>query len=115
MLKKSIPIFALFALTLSPMIQPALANPTPNPMTNRDWWPKQLNLQPLRQHAAESNPLGPEFNYAKEFKSLDLSAVKETYPVGFDPKPRLVAGRLWQLWPLFHPHGLAQCRHLSHG
>jgi catalase-peroxidase len=77
MLKKTIPIFALFALTLSPMIQPALANPTPNPMSNRDWWPKQLNLQPLRQHAAESNPLGTEFNYAKEFKSLDLKAVKK--------------------------------------
>jgi catalase-peroxidase len=46
-------------------------------MSNHDWWPQQLNLQPLRQHAAESNPLGKDFNYAAEFKTLDLSAVKK--------------------------------------
>ena len=43
--------------------------------TNRDWWPKQLDLQTLHQHSALSNPMGEEFNYAKEFKSLDLHAV----------------------------------------
>jgi catalase-peroxidase len=41
----------------------------------RDWWPKQLNLSILHQHSVLSNPLGEEFNYAKEFKSLDLNAV----------------------------------------
>jgi catalase-peroxidase len=43
--------------------------------TNRDWWPKQLDLQVLHQHSARSNPMGEAFNYAKEFKSLDLKAV----------------------------------------
>ena len=43
---------------------------------NRFWWPDQLDLTPLRQHAAESNPLGDDFNYAEEFASLDLDAVK---------------------------------------
>jgi catalase-peroxidase len=42
---------------------------------NRDWWPNQLNLQVLHQHSALSNPMGEEFDYAKEFKSLDLNAV----------------------------------------
>ena len=41
----------------------------------RDWWPEQLNLQILHQHSSLSNPLGEEFNYAEEFKSLDLNAV----------------------------------------
>ncbi len=43
--------------------------------TNRDWWPTQLNLQVLHQHSSLSNPLGQAFDYAKEFKSLDLNAV----------------------------------------
>ncbi|MDM8158589.1 catalase/peroxidase HPI [Labilibaculum sp. K2S] len=43
---------------------------------NRDWWPNQLKLNILRQHDAKSNPMGEEFNYAKEFKSLDLKAIK---------------------------------------
>jgi len=43
--------------------------------TNRDWWPCQLNLQILHQHSSLSNPMGEEFDYAKEFKSLDLNAV----------------------------------------
>ena len=42
---------------------------------NRDWWPDQLNLQILHQHSSLSNPLGEDFDYAKEFQSLDLNAV----------------------------------------
>jgi len=45
--------------------------------TNKDWWPNQLKLNILRQHAAPSNPMGESFNYAAEFKSLDLDAVKK--------------------------------------
>jgi len=45
--------------------------------SNRDWWPNQLNLGILHQHAPASNPLGPDFTYAKEFKKLDLAAVKK--------------------------------------
>jgi catalase-peroxidase len=43
--------------------------------SNRDWWPNQLNLQVLHQHSSLSNPMGEAFDYAKEFKSLDLNAV----------------------------------------
>ncbi len=45
--------------------------------SNRDWWPNQLNLGILHQHAPASNPLGPDFNYAEEFKKLDLAALKK--------------------------------------
>ncbi len=44
---------------------------------NRDWWPNLLNLNILRQHSCLSNPMGNAFNYAEEFKSLDLQAVKQ--------------------------------------
>jgi catalase-peroxidase len=43
--------------------------------TNRDWWPNQLDVQILHQHSTLSNPMGEEFDYAKEFKTLDLNAV----------------------------------------
>ncbi|MGC2443509.1 catalase/peroxidase HPI [Candidatus Binatus sp.] len=42
---------------------------------NADWWPNQLNVRILRQNSPQSNPMGKEFNYAEEFKSLDLNAV----------------------------------------
>ena len=45
--------------------------------TNRDWWPNQLNLDILHQRSSKSNPMGAEFNYAEEFKSLDLAALKK--------------------------------------
>ncbi|MDY6838482.1 MAG: catalase/peroxidase HPI [Thermodesulfobacteriota bacterium] len=45
--------------------------------SNKDWWPDQLNLNILHQHSSKSNPMGEEFNYAEEFKSLDLKALKE--------------------------------------
>jgi catalase-peroxidase len=45
--------------------------------TIRDWWPNQLNLNILQQHSSKSNPMGEEFNYAEEFKKLDLEAVKK--------------------------------------
>ena len=45
--------------------------------SNRDWWPNQLNLHILHQHSAKSNPLGKDFNYAAEFKKLNLKALKK--------------------------------------
>ncbi len=45
--------------------------------TNQFWWPEQVDLSPLRQHAAESNPYGQDFDYAKEFASVDLDALKK--------------------------------------
>jgi len=58
-------------------------NDSKNPVTggrgtsNRDWWPNQLNLSILHQHSSKSNPMGEDFNYAEEFKKLDLEAVKK--------------------------------------
>jgi catalase-peroxidase len=52
------------------------ANPT-----NRDWWPNQLNLNLLAQHSSLSDPMGKNFNYAEEFKSLDYSALKKDLAV----------------------------------
>lgn len=46
-------------------------------MRNRDWWPNQLKLNILRQHSSLSNPMGETFNYAEEFKKLDLKEVKK--------------------------------------
>jgi catalase-peroxidase len=45
--------------------------------TNQDWWPNQLRLDLLHQHSCKSDPMGKDFDYAKEFKSLDLAAVKK--------------------------------------
>ena len=45
--------------------------------SNRDWWPNQLRLDLLHQHSSKSNPMGEDFDYAKEFKSLDFAALKK--------------------------------------
>ncbi len=45
--------------------------------SNRDWWPNQLNLSILRQHSSASNPMGPQYDYAKAFNALDYEAVKQ--------------------------------------
>ncbi len=45
--------------------------------TNRDWWPNQLRLDLLHQHSAKSDPMGKDFDYAKEFKRLDYKALKK--------------------------------------
>ena len=82
--------------------------------SNQDWWPKQLKLNLLHQHPSESNPMGERFDYAKEFRSLDLEAREEGPPGAHDRLAGLVAGRLRPLRPALHPHGLAQRRHLPH-
>ncbi|HVO22467.1 MAG TPA: catalase-peroxidase, partial [Candidatus Margulisiibacteriota bacterium] len=45
--------------------------------SNRDWWPNQLDLGILHQHTPASNPMDPDFNYAAEFKKLDLAVLKK--------------------------------------
>ena len=52
-------------------------NVTGRGTTNLDWWPNRLRLDILHQHSSKSNPMGKDFNYAEEFKSLDLAAVKK--------------------------------------
>ncbi len=74
-----IPRISLLAL-LACLILPfgaSLALADSKPKTTQFWWPELLDLTPLRQHAAESNPLGEEFNYAEGFNSIDLKALKQ--------------------------------------
>ena len=49
--------------------------------SNKDWWPNQLSVDILRQHAAKSNPMGDDFDYAKEFEALDLESLKKDLAV----------------------------------
>ncbi|MCH7397696.1 catalase/peroxidase HPI [Belliella sp. DSM 107340] len=64
--------------------------------TNKDWWPNQLNLGILHQHSPKSNPLGEDFNYAEEFKKLDLPQVKK------DIEEILTTSQDW--WPADYGH-----------
>lgn len=64
--------------------------------SNRDWWPNQLNLQILHQNSSLSNPMGEDFNYAKEFKTLDLNSVKK------DLTDLMTSSQDW--WPADYGH-----------
>ena len=64
--------------------------------SNQDWWPNQLNLKVLHQHSPLSNPMGTEFNYAEEFKKLDLAAVKK------DLQALMTSSQDW--WPADFGH-----------
>src|ERR1043166_7936432 len=58
---------------------PVIPSPTPEghrPRTNKDWWPNQLDLSVLHPHSPRANPMGDDFNYADEFKKLDIDALK---------------------------------------
>jgi len=73
---------------------PAMADDAPKP--NQFWWPKQIDLTPLRVQAPQSNPYGDNFDYKKEFESLDLAAVKA------DIKEVLTKSQDW--WPADYGH-----------
>jgi catalase-peroxidase len=60
-----------------PFTSGAIKFTTESGRTNRDWWPKSLNLNILRQHSEKSDPMGEDFDYAKEFLTLDYSALKK--------------------------------------
>ncbi len=64
--------------------------------SNRDWWPQQLRLEVLHQHSALSNPLDQDFNYAREFNSLDLDALKQ------DIMELMTTSQEW--WPADYGH-----------
>ena len=61
----------------SPVTGSAHKHPAGRGTSNRDWWPNQLNLRILHQNSSLSNPMGEAFNYAEEFKKLDLEALKK--------------------------------------
>jgi catalase-peroxidase len=69
---------------------------SPQAKTNQFWWPERLDLSPLRQHQAASNPLGEQFNYAEAFQELDLAAVKH------DLKALMTDSQDW--WPADYGH-----------
>jgi catalase-peroxidase len=78
---------------------PAIPSPTPKttrPRTNRDWWPNQLDLQVLHQHSPRASPLGPDFDYAREFASLDVEALKK------DLREAMTRSQAW--WPADYGH-----------
>ena len=82
---------------------PVMGNPAPanrhtaaGAMTNRDWWPNQLNLSILHQNNQRGNPMGPSFNYAEEFKKLDLEALRK------DLKALMTDSQEW--WPADYGH-----------
>ena len=87
----------LAALTaMSPLAAPTASAAAGTGQSNRDWWPEMLDLSPLRQHSPGSNPLGADFNYAEEFKQLDLAAVKA------DLKALMTSSQPW--WPADYGH-----------
>jgi catalase-peroxidase len=89
MFKQSFALSVALATALIPLM--AVAPAKAAPMSNQDWWPQLLNLQPLRQQAAESDPMGADFDYGTEFLSLDLDAVKK------DIRAVLTTSQDW--WP----------------
>lgn len=68
----------------------------PRGLTNREWWPNQLNIQILHQNSPESNPLGEDFNYREEFKKIDLDALKK------DIEKVMTTSQDW--WPADYGH-----------
>ncbi|MFE8015157.1 catalase/peroxidase HPI [Streptomyces antibioticus] len=78
---------------------PAIPSPTPRatrPWSNQDWWPQQLDLQVLHQHAPQADPMDADFDYAKEFATLDLDALKR------DVFEVMTASQDW--WPADYGH-----------
>ncbi len=91
MSKKTASLLALLMATLSPLALSAPAAAQGTTLTSTDWWPSKLDLRPLRLNENQSNPYGQAFDYAAEFKSLDLAAVKK------DLDTALTTSQPW--WP----------------
>jgi hypothetical protein len=90
-LKAWLAAIAIAALTL---VSTQLVSAQGEPRPNQFWWPDQLDRSPLRQHAAESNPLGAQFDYAKAFASLDLNE-RWGHPGSSDGRMGAVGHPLW--------------------
>jgi catalase-peroxidase len=96
MLKQTIPLLSALAVAMLLVVPLSPAIAQGEPKSNQFWWPEKLNLKPLRQQAAESDPMGEEFNYAEEFKSLDLNALKK------DIETLMTTSQDW--WPADYGH-----------
>ena len=82
--------------------------------SNRDWWPNQLNLNALHPNHPAGDPMGEAFNYAEEFKSLDLDALKKDIEAVMTTSQDWWPADFGHYGPLLHPDGVAQCGHLPH-
>jgi catalase-peroxidase len=89
-------LLAVFALAGTPFAGWYAVSAQGEPKPKQFWWPDQLDLSSLRQHAAESSPLGRDYDYAKAFASLDLNAVKQ------DITKVLTTSQEW--WPADYGH-----------
>jgi len=96
MYKPKVLAMGLAAALMSPVVMPSSALAQGQAMSNQDWWPERLDLRPLRQHGATSNPLGDDFDYAAEFATLDLDAVKR------DLAALMTTSQDW--WPADYGH-----------
>ncbi len=77
MFKKTIPLLAALAAIMSPLAMSVHAESMhAESMSNQFWWPDRLDLSPLREHDARSNPMGADFDYAKAFETVDMKALK---------------------------------------
>lgn len=74
MFKKTLPAIAVMAALSH--LTPGTALAMGEAKTNQDWWPEMLDLTPLRQNAENHNPLGPDYNYAERFRTVDLDKLK---------------------------------------
>ncbi len=96
MKKHILMLFAAGAVAALPIVSTVALSAQGEPRPNQFWWPDQLDLAPLRQHATESNPLDRNFDYAKAFATLDLKAVKQ------DIQKVLTTSQPW--WPADYGH-----------
>ncbi|WP_373460353.1 catalase/peroxidase HPI [Pseudokordiimonas caeni] len=108
MFRKSMPLLAVLAMGISStaLVNPAIAEETAAKTahmamkdggpTNDYWWPNRLDLGPLRMNSAKSDPMGPNFDYAKAFATLDLEAVKK------DIEAAMTTSQDW--WPADYGH-----------
>jgi len=96
MFKQTIILIAALAMTVILLAPSNTAFAQGEAKSNQFWWPEKINLNPLRQHSSESDPMGSDFNYAEAFSSLDLDAVKQ------DIETLMKTSQDW--WPADYGH-----------
>ena len=96
MQKQTIPALTALVVTIATLVLSSTAIAQGAPKSNQFWWPQQLDLSPLRDHDAASNPYGDDFNYAEAFNSVDLEALKK------DIETLMKTSQDW--WPADYGH-----------
>lgn len=96
MKKRTMPLFVMVAMIVPWLLLSGNVAAEGMAKPNTFWWPDQLDLKPLRQHTDESNPMGDSYNYAEEFKTLDLNALKK------DIEHLMTESQDW--WPADYGH-----------